>query len=138
MSEVKEHIEQIGWVKAVEGARIKILLSGSGCSACHNSLCMLGDSKAKELDILINSQSFQIGEEVLVKINTSSGYKAVMLLYVIPFLLMISFLWFSIQLGFNEGAAGLSAILILVPYFGILYLIRKTLGSQCTIDVTKR
>jgi positive regulator of sigma E activity len=138
MSEANQYIEQIGLVKSTEGGRVKIVLSESGCSACHNSLCMLGESKAKELDVMLKGQSFKIGEEVVVKINPSSGHKAVAILYILPFLLMVGFMWLAIRVGYNEGIAGLSAILILLPYFGLVYMLRKSLGSQCTIDVTTR
>lgn len=40
------------------------------------------DSKAKEIDLVSNENSLHVGDEVLVKVNPTSGYKAVMLLYI--------------------------------------------------------
>jgi sigma-E factor negative regulatory protein RseC len=138
MTSEEQHIENIGFVTESRNGHVKVSLLGGGCTSCHNSLCMLGESKAKELDLEIRNELFRAGDEVVVKINPSSGYKAVMLFYLLPFFIMITALWFVIRLGYNEGIAGLASITLLVPYFGILYLFRNKLRSQCKIDIEKR
>ena len=139
MNESVNYLEQAGLVTDSKNGRIKISLTGSGCSACHNSLCMLGDSKAKEVEInALNENWLLAGDEVIVKINPSSGYKAVALLYILPFFLMLLSIFIVSQSGYNEGIAGLTSLLMLVPYFGLLFLFRKKLRSQCTIEVEKR
>jgi len=117
---------------------VKISLTGSGCSACHNSLCMLGDSKAKQIEVAARKEPFYAGEEVIVKINPASGYKAVALLYLVPFVCMMATLMGMLQAGYPEGIAGMSSLLILAPYFFILYQFKQTLSNQCTIDVIKK
>jgi sigma-E factor negative regulatory protein RseC len=138
MSRDNTNIEQIGLVTEASGDYAKISVLGAGCSSCHNSLCMLGDSKAKEVTVKLNSLAVYPGEEVIVRINSSSGYKAVMWLYIIPFILMIGLLTTVGQLGYHESIAGLASLAILIPYFSVLYLFRKTLASQCRIDIAKR
>jgi len=132
------YLEHAGQVTDYHHGRIKISLTGSGCSACHNSLCMLGGSKAKEVELSINKNEWKIGDEVLVKINPSSGYKAVVFLYLLPFLLMLGALIFLLGIGYSEGVSGLTSMVILVPYFGIVYGFNKRLGSQCKIDLVKK
>lgn len=136
MSERADYLEHVGLVTDTRNGRVTISLIGSGCSACHKSLCMLGDSKAKEVEIPSNTKEFKAGDEVIVKINPASGYKAVALLYLVPFTLMM--LALVLMSRFGEGIAGLAALLILVPYFGFLYLMKAKVGSQCTLDVEKR
>lgn len=136
MTERADYLEHVGLVTDTRNGHITISLVGSGCSACHKSLCMLGDSKAKEVIIPSNTNELRAGDEVIVKINPASGYKAVTLLYLIPFTLMMLSLVFMSRFG--EGMAGLSALLILVPYFSFLYLIRANVSRQCKIDVEKR
>lgn len=131
-------IEHLGYIKSTDSKSIRVSLVGQGCSSCHNSLCMLGESKSKEIELKSFGQHFAIGDEVLVRINPSSGYAAVLLLYLIPFLLMMCTLWMVLRSGLDEGLAGISSLLILIPYYGVLYLFRKQLGSQCKIDITKR
>jgi sigma-E factor negative regulatory protein RseC len=137
MTHDSNYLEHIGLVTDTQQGRVKIALVGSGCSACHNSLCMLGDSKAKEVEVLTNESLFQSGDEVVVKINPASGYRAVLLLYVSPFLVVLLTLVFMMQSGYPEGLSGVASLFILVPYFGILYLLRKKLGSHCKIEVVK-
>jgi len=131
-------LEHVGLVTDFQNGRIKISLVGSGCSACHKSLCMLGDSKAKEVEIPENQNRFKAGDEVIVKINPASGYKAVAILYLVPFILMFLSLVVMSRLGFHEGLAGLTALLILIPYYGMIYWLKNSLSSHCSIDVEKR
>jgi len=132
------YLEHIGLVTDSQNGRVRISLVGSGCSACHKSLCVLGDSKAKEVDIPAKDYSFKSGDEVIVRINPASGYKAVALLYLVPFILMIITLTGMSRLGYHESIAGLTSLFILVPYYGIIYILKNILKSQCSIEVEKR
>ncbi len=132
------YLEHIGLVTDCSNSRLKISLVGSGCSACHKSLCMLGDSKAKEVEIPYKENGFMAGDEVIVRINPSSGYQAVILLYFVPFLLLLLMLIVMLHAGYNEGISGLTSLLILVPYFGLLYTFRKEISTHCKMEVVKR
>jgi sigma-E factor negative regulatory protein RseC len=138
VSENTNYLEHRGLVTDCHNGRLKISLPGSGCSACHKSLCILGDSKAKEVEIHSPDTSFITGEEVLVRINSSSGYKAVFLLYLLPFLLMLISIIVMQNVGYHESIAGVISLLILIPYFLVVYSFRKRIASQCHIDVIKR
>lgn len=138
MKDELSYLEHVGIVTDTRNGRVKISLTGSGCSACHKSLCMLGESKAKEVEISFKEKWLKSGDEVIVKINPASGYMAVILLYVVPFALMIVSLLVMMRLGYNEGITGLTSLLILVPYFSLLFLLKNKLSSQCSIDIEKR
>lgn len=138
MSHSTNYLEHLGLVTDSNNSRIKISLVGSGCSACHKSLCMLGDSKAKEVEIPAQENSFRAGDEVIVRINPASGYQAVILLYFMPFLLMLLALIIMLHAGYNEGISGLTSLMVLAPYFGLLYQLRKKLGTRCKMEVVKR
>ncbi len=138
MIDGENYLEHAGIVTDSQNGRVKISLIGSGCSACHKSLCLLGDSKAKEVEIPMSEHRLQVGDAVMVKINPGSGYKAVVLLYLLPFCLMLLTLLLTSRLGYQEGMAGVASLLILVPYFSLLFLMKKWLSSHCTIDVETR
>jgi len=133
-----EYLEHIGLVIESSGDRLKISLIGSGCSGCHKSLCMLGNSKAKEIDLDSNGHSFHAGDEVLVKVSPASGYKAVMILYVFPFVLMMLTLFLAAKASYNEEIAGLTSLIVLLPYFSIVYLFRRKFAGYCKFEVVKR
>jgi len=138
MTRIANYLENVGLVTNSQSGRVRISLIGLGCTACHNSLCMLGDSKAKEVEIFDKENLFKTGDEVMVKINPASGYMAVLLLYLVPFLLMLLTLLLLMRSGSSEGISGLMSLLILAPYFAMIYMLRGKLGSQCKIEVVKR
>ena len=138
MNTESKYIEHAGLVTEAQPDRIKISLVGSGCSGCHDSLCLLGGSKARELEIAISKSQFQAGDEVIVKINPALGYKALTLLYLVTFVLIMITLMIMSAADYPEGIAGLTSMIILVPYYGLLYLLRSQLRSQCNMDVEKR
>jgi len=54
----------------------------------------------------------------------SLGTIAVLLGYVFPFLVVLISLILFLQLGLDQGIAGILSILTLVPYYGLLYLLK--------------
>ncbi len=138
MSQNKEYFEQSGLILSTGNGQVKVSIQGAGCSACHKSLCMLGDSKAKELEIMVHDNAFNTGDEVIVRISPSSGYTAVGMLYLVPFLFMITTLWVLTTLRYTEFIAGLSSLMILIPYFSIVFLMRKRLHHKCEIGLIKK
>ena len=79
---------------------------------------------------------FKINERVDVILKKALGLKAVFWAYVFPFILMFSTL--IIASGFlKEWLAGLISLVILVPYYLILYLLKKTLKSAFKTSILK-
>lgn len=138
MTTQPEYMEHIGLVTESSGDRLKISLTGSGCSGCHDSLCMLGSSKAKGIDLVSVDNCLHAGDQVLVKVNPASGYKALMLLYIFPFILIMLTLFLVANAGYSERTAGLFSLFVLPPYFFIIYLFKKSLASQCKFEVVKK
>jgi sigma-E factor negative regulatory protein RseC len=139
MSNRADYIEQSGLVIANTNGNMKVTIVGNGgCSACHNSLCMLGDSKSKELEVTMKNALFQIGEEVLIRINPTSAYLGLILLYLLPFLLLVGLLIGLLQAGYPESVAGVFSLVSLLPYFLFLFLLRKQLATQCRVNIVKK
>jgi positive regulator of sigma E activity len=133
---METYLQHNGLVTDFVNNKVKITLTEvSGCSACHNSLCMLGESKAKQIEVPIKDITYSLGDKVVVRIKPSSGYLALFLLYLVPFGLMIAAMFVLLNLNYSEGVAGLSALLILAPYYGVLYLTQKYFQKQCEFEV---
>ncbi|MBK7029982.1 MAG: SoxR reducing system RseC family protein [Bacteroidales bacterium] len=113
------------------------ILSQSACNACHaKGMCTTMDMKEKIVEVeKVTTQSFADGTPVLLEMKKSLGHKAVILAYLIPFILVISTLLIVSSFA-SEGVAGLSALSILLPYFLILNLFRKRWNS--TFQFTAR
>ena len=138
MKKESDYFESLGFVTSSLNGTLKIALTGSGCSACHHSLCMLGESKAKELEVTTTNSAFRVGEEVLIRVNPASAYLGLMLLYLLPFLLLVCLLIGFLQMGYAESIAGTISLGSLVPYFLFLFLFRKQLATQCRVNIIKK
>lgn len=99
---------------------------------------MLRDTSQREVVVPGTQQAFQVGDEVLIRMKPSTGYAAVMWLYIIPFVLVVLVMITMLIFNSSEGVAGLSALLALVPYYGLLLLGRKYFQKQCQFEVVKR
>jgi sigma-E factor negative regulatory protein RseC len=133
---MQSYIQHSGLVTSFVNNKVKITLTeGSGCSSCHNSLCMLGESKAKEIELPFKNKVYAVGDSVVVRIKPSSGYLALFLLYLLPFGLMMASMILLLHYNYSEGIAGLGALLILAPYYGMLYLSQKYFQKQCEFEV---
>ena len=137
--ETNTHIQHPGFVTANENGRISVsLLASSGCSSCHKSLCVLGDTGVKQVKVNQATDSFCVGEEVMVRINPASGYAAVAWLYLVPFALIMVVMITLLAWQYPEGWAGICSLGILVPYYAILYFLRDRMRKQCKIEIIKR
>jgi sigma-E factor negative regulatory protein RseC len=133
---MQTYLQHSGLVTEVTNTKVKITLTEvSGCSSCHNSLCMLGESKAKQVEIPSKDRAFTVGQKVVIRIKPSSGYIALFLLYLLPFGLMVAAMLLLLHYNYSEGIAGLGSLLILVPYYGVLYRSQKYFQKQCEFEI---
>jgi sigma-E factor negative regulatory protein RseC len=107
----------------------------SGCQVCSKGLCF-SKGEQRSVQVRIKNQAYQVGDVVNVHVSTRTGSFAVLMFYGLPFLLMMVTLVVLLIADMEEGVAGLSAMLILVPYFSLLRLNRKWLSRQCKLEVT--
>lgn len=107
------------------------ILAMSACSSCHaKGMCNVAEVEEKVVELRKDPlRELKIGEQVTLTMKKSLGSYAVMLGYIVPFLLLIGVLILVLFLSGNEGLAGLSAILTLIPYYWLLYIYRNKLKS---------
>ena len=111
-------------------------------SACHNCDarhgCGLMDCQNKLINVNVaDPAEFQPGEIVNVSMDGRQGTLAIFYGYVLPLLLMLAVLLGTVSLGFSEFSAGISAIIILIPYYFGLFLVQKRLKRQFNFTITK-
>lgn len=121
-----------GIVEQVNTDSIKVrIIVQSACSACHSKgVCSVAGTQDKIIQVA-NSVRYNVkeGDTVKVSMVRSQGYTAVILGYLIPFLLLLtvlivgSFFW-------DDLIAGLAALGVLVPYYLVLYLNRNKLQKK--------
>ncbi len=133
-----ENISHPGIVEQVTDDKIIVkIIAMSACSSCHaKGMCNVADMEEKIVEVRkIPHRDFQKNDQVTVSMKKSLGSRAVLLGYIFPFVLMIATLLLVLFLSGDEGVAGLSAILILIPYYWLLYIYRSKLKSTFSFTI---
>lgn len=131
-------IEHLGVVHQVTDTHIQVqILQQSACSGCHaKGACTSADMDDKYVDVEIKDTSkYKVGEHVTIYGKTSMGMFAVLIAFVIPFLLILVELIVLGNYFQNETTNGLIALGSLVPYFVILSLFRNKLKNKLKFQV---
>jgi sigma-E factor negative regulatory protein RseC len=105
------------------------IITESACSACSvQGACNVSRMQNETLEIPKGAQTdYHTGDEVNVIMEKSLGPKAVLLGYIFPFLILFATLIISLNLLKDEGIAGLISVMIVIPYYLLLYLFRHKL-----------
>lgn len=131
-----ETIQHDGTVKKVDSNSVHVsITASSACSGCHaEGMCGISGKQEKIVDIK-GRYNVSPGDTVTVLMEQSTGYKAVVLSYLIPIVIVIAGLITLSSLSASELTAGLVSISLLVPYFLILYLFRKRINRNFTFTL---
>lgn len=131
-------IEHRGVVAEIKSDAIFVdLVVQSACAACHaKSVCGI-DSALKTIEVRTDKKTFDIGEKVKVVMRESLGMKALFLGYLLPFIVVVTTLLVLLTLNVSEGLSGLISILILAPYYLILYYFKDKIKREFNFDIEK-
>ncbi len=136
----KEIVKHPGVVVKTGPDEVEVMiLAQSACAACHaKGACTMADMKEKMVKIKPeNSQHFSVGQQVVVSMKQSMGLKAVLLGYILPFVVMVFTLAGLIGMGFSEGKAGLTSLLVLVFYYVLLFIFRSFIEKSFEFTVSE-
>lgn len=127
-----------GIIESVADDRILVrILSQSACSSCHaKGACSISEVEEKIIEIEhFSPGGWKTGQPVMVRMQQSLGLKAVFLGYVAPLLVLIASVVIFLKVLNDEGLAALISILMLAPYYGILYIFRKRLKRNFSFSI---
>ena len=129
---MSEQIEHQGVVTEIgaTGVVVKIMQTAA-CSACGaRSSCMASESSEKFIEAQPLTE-MQIGDEVQVRVARKLGFKAVLLAFVLPFLLLFGTVaLLSLLTELNDGLIGTIALCTLLPYYLLVRLFRGKIEKQ--------
>lgn len=136
---MSQSIEHSGIVEQIDGDQIKVLImQQSACSECHaKSLCSVADKKEKIIEVISSDPTLKVGDRVIIYGESSIGLQAVLLAFIIPFVLIFLALLIFQHFIENELMAGILALLVLVPYYLILFLSNKRLNNKFQFKIKK-
>ena len=133
-------IEHEGIIEKISGNQVTVrILQQSACSACHaKGVCMAADSKEKLIEVADFSGRFRENERVIIEGKESIGHKAVFWAFVLPLIILILTLILTLSLwNFSETEAAISAMAALIPYYLVLYLLRKKMANSFQFSIRK-
>ena len=132
-------IAQKGTVEHVTNQFITVRVHReASCGQCGaRTLCYMGEGTERVFEIRDFDSGIQTGDQVAVQITRSMGNKAVVIGYLLPFILMISVMLILNAMGYSEGVTGLLSLSSLIPYYLVLYLIRNRLRKTFAVSVRK-
>jgi positive regulator of sigma E activity len=130
-------IEQKGTVEEIVNHRIRVRIHrDSACGHCHASgICNLSNNTERIFETGDNTRNLKPGDQVDISITRSMGNKAVILGYLLPFVLLITTLITFNALGYKEWLSGLVSMASLFPYYLLLYLFRNQLRKSFTFTI---
>ncbi|TVQ92469.1 MAG: Fis family transcriptional regulator [Bacteroidetes bacterium] len=134
MSDRRQNIEHPGIINRIEGNRIWVSIQPqSACGNCHSkSYCGMAEVAEKIVEVQPPSadREFETGQHVMISLKRSLGYRALFLGYLLPFLILIISLIILLSVTENETISALTSILLMVPYYLILYINRDKIKAS--------
>jgi len=115
--------------------RVRII-NMSACSGCHaRGGCTASDQEEKIIDVYTDGTKYNLGERVTISSKLSTGFKALLFGYVLPFLIVLFTLIVLTVYNINEIKAGLVSLATLVPYYFVLFIFRKYIKKNFTFEI---
>jgi len=124
-------IQHEGTVQKVESDSVVVRISSaSACAGCHaEGFCSLSGKEEKTVNIT-GRYNVAAGDAITVLMNVSSGFKAVILSYLVPLIILVISLIVLTSFSVKELTSGLVSIAVLAPYFLTLYLFRNRINRR--------
>ena len=134
-----EVIRHEGIVTSINGelAHVQIVQT-SACSACKaKSMCMSAESQSKEMDVLM-LDAMQVGDKVEVEVRERLAWKAVLLAYVLPFMVMIGIIvLLDFMTEWSEAVVGTLSLCGIALYYIVLGFFKHKLQRQFVFTARK-
>lgn len=113
------------------------IIAESACATCHaKGVCGVADMKEKIIEVKKSGVIDQkVGDFVVVMMKQNLGIQAVLYGYFIPFILLMITLIISLSYMDSQGLAGILALLILAPYYLVLYFFRQKLRKRFDFQI---
>lgn len=140
-------IKHDGIVIAVNGdgtVRVRIVQT-SACAACKaKAMCASAESKEKEILALFvgeeaKRQDIKLGDEVVVMVQQKMGWKAILLAYMLPFIVMMTVVAIGNGLlGIREEVIGTAALCAMGVYYIVLGFFKDKIQKDFSFTARKK
>ena len=134
-----EMIRHEGVVLRTSGnmAHVEIVQT-SACSACKaRSMCMSSESQQKQMDVEM-LEPMQAGDRVEVEVRERLAWRAVLLAYILPFVVMMAVIAvLDFATDWSEAIVGTLSLCAIALYYLILSAFKHKLQKQFSFTARK-
>lgn len=131
-------IRHQGFVENISGSHLQVrIVQTSACASCSvKGHCSSAETKEKLVDVYdVDAASYRPGDRVWVAGRLSMGAMAVLLAFILPFLVLIVSLFVLMAVRNDELFAALGSLALLIPYYYILWLNKARIGKKFSFSV---
>ena len=135
---VQSQVSHTGIVEGIADGCVSVhILQTSACAACKVAgHCNAAEAKEKMVDVwCADAARYAVGQQVTVAASMAVARKALVLGFVMPFLLVVAVLVAVLYLTKNEGTAAMAALGSLIPYYLLLWLYRDRIQRDITFQI---
>lgn len=135
---MSQAISHSGFVSQLYDDKAVIHLNETAeCDTCHiRDFC--GKSDPDRNTFIVKNPDLKIGEQVTIWLSTSSGFMALFWAYILPFLLILTTIILGTLMSWEEGITALISLIMLVPYYFLVYLNRRHIHRHFQLKVFKQ
>lgn len=134
-----EMIRHEGVVLSINGDKAHVeIVQTSACSACKaRSMCMSSESQQKEMDVMM-LEPMQVGDKVEVEVRERLAWKAVLLAYILPFIVMLAIIAIlDFTTDWSEAVVGTLSLCGIALYYIGLSVFKHRLQTQFSFTARK-
>jgi sigma-E factor negative regulatory protein RseC len=128
-----------GVVEQIEEHTIYVRIARQpACAGCQaKSVCTTANGKEQMIEVTDYTDLFHVHETVLLEGKNSMEHQAVLLAFLIPLALVAATVFIGTSLQWGEGFSALAGLLLLFPYYIILYFFRDTWKKKFVFTIKK-
>ncbi|HSV87950.1 MAG TPA: SoxR reducing system RseC family protein [Bacteroidales bacterium] len=133
-------IDHQGVVVSITGRKAIVRIEPQpSCGSCGSkSFCNLSGDAGKNVEISLDvNEKIAPGQVLTISLERSLGYRALLLGYLLPLVIIVGSLFLLVHVLGNEGIASLFTVVILVQYYVILYFFRHKIRDRFVFRIKK-
>lgn len=133
-------LEHRAFVSEVQSTFVVVTLEqSSACSGCHAAAaCTSVDRRTRRVRVDNPGNSFQVGDEVILRGSYSMGNRAVLLAFLVPLILLLAGAAVATKgFGWSDVETIAFSIGIVAVYYIVLSLFRRRLGRRFRFTIEK-
>ncbi len=128
--------------------RITQMAACAGCKVAAH--CNASEQKVKMVDVYEkpapnpstgewrDSLRYKVGDSVVVATSEAAAGRALLLGFGLPLVLLLVVLAVMLMAGCNEGVSAITALVVLLPYYLVLWLCRDRIAGNISFRIIEK